>query len=88
MNIKLLNKNITIVDSRIILKEETKKSLGLQELFNLKQNNVTRRKQLIEQTKKLKEQYDELCNQNIELDNMIAMLEEFTTEEQPIVLDE
>jgi septal ring factor EnvC (AmiA/AmiB activator) len=91
MNVKILSKNVTLVDGKIIVRSEREEQLSPQDIAYMQGNIKRQKKQLVEQSKRLKEQYDNLTAQEEEITNMITLLgtqETPVPEEQPVVLEE
>lgn len=85
MEVKVLNSNATLVDNKIVITRETEEHLTQQDLIYSKENIKRQKIQLVEQSKNIKKQFDELTAKELEIDEMIALFANETTE-NPIVL--
>ena len=74
MEIKVLSKNSKIVEGKIVVTKEMEEHLTYQDLIYSKDNIKRQKAQLAEQTRRFKEQYDELTAKEAEIDEMMALL--------------
>ncbi|MBP7223431.1 MAG: hypothetical protein KBA50_09300 [Sedimentibacter sp.] len=82
------DKNVLVVDGKIILTQQTEQELNMDQLIQNKLIIQRRKHQLIEQSKHIKSQYDACCNQEKEIDGMIIMLDsQNEIEDKPEVID-
>ena len=85
MEVKVLNSNSKMVDGKVVITRETEEHLTKEDLVYSKENIKRQKIQLVEQSKNLKKQFDELTAKELEIDGMVNL---FATEtvENPIVL--
>jgi hypothetical protein len=87
MKAEIKDKNIEIVNGKVVIVQQTEQQLDKDELLQSKIVLQRRKQQLVEQSKTIKAQYDACVTQEAEIDNMIIMLDSQTASvEQPIVL--
>lgn len=74
MEVKVLSKNSKIVEGKIVVTKEMEEYLTYQDLVYSKDNIKRQKAQLAEQTRRFKEQYDELTAKETEIDEMMTLL--------------
>ena len=88
MKPEIKGKNVSVVNGKVVVSQQTEQQLDKDELIQSKLMIQRRKQQLVEQSKAIKTQYDELGVQEAEIDSMIIMLQEQTPQpEQPIVIE-
>lgn len=73
MEVKVLNSNAEVVEGKVVITRQTEEHLTMQDLMYSKENIKRQKLQLVEQSKNLKKQYDELDAKDLEIDEMLKM---------------
>lgn len=88
MKAEIKNKNVQLVNGKVVITQQTEQQLNKDELIQSKLMLQRRKQQLVEQSKHIKTQYDACCTQEEEIDTMIIMLDsQAETEDKPEVID-
>jgi hypothetical protein len=88
MSIAIKDKVVSVIEGKVVITQQTEQKLSKDELIQNKLGLQRRKQQLVEQSKAIKSQYDELCNHEQELDSMIVMLSQVEDPESPEVIPE